>query len=150
MADYTANAIGNTTASSPGTAPYVVMFNIVDTAVTNKSATNVDNIFSVLAGDTVVSVTAEVLTAEGAASTMDVGDGDDADGYIDGGSTNSAAWVPMTKVMTEGTPNTVLGYWAGKTYTANDTIDVKWNDNMDAAKVKFRVVLIRAQGPDTL
>jgi len=72
----------------------------------------------------VLKVGVNVTTAEGGTLTIDIGDGSDADGWIDGVDANAVASYGPTYVLTEGTPNTVIGYSYGKYYTAADTIDV--------------------------
>jgi hypothetical protein len=65
-----------------------------------------------------------VTTAEGGTLTIDIGDGTDPDGWIDGVDGNAVAAYAPTHVLTEGTPNVIIGYGKGKLYTADDTIDV--------------------------
>jgi hypothetical protein len=71
----------------------------------------------------------DVTTAEGATATFDLGDGSDADGYLNDVDLNSVASGVMALALTEGTPNTIAGYSNGKYYSAADTIDVTLNNN---------------------
>lgn len=73
-------------------------------------------------------------TAEGGTLTLDLGDGDDADGWLDGVNGNATAPTAYasTLVLAEGTPNTMTGYTEGKLYTAADTIDIVFVNAADA------------------
>lgn len=71
----------------------------------------------------------DVTTAEGATATFDLGDGSDADGYLNDVDLNSVGSGVMSLALTEGTPNTIAGYSNGKYYSAADTIDMTLNNN---------------------
>jgi len=71
----------------------------------------------------------DVTTAEGATATFDLGDGSDADGYLNDVDLNSVASGVMALALTEGAPNTISGYSNGKYYSAADTIDITLNNN---------------------
>jgi hypothetical protein len=73
----------------------------------------------------VLAVGLDVTTAEGATLTIDVGDGSDTDGFLDGVNANTAAGYTNSLVLAEAAPNTVVGYSNGKYYAAADTLDVK-------------------------
>jgi len=83
----------------------------------------------------VLAVGVDVTTAEGGTLTLDVGDGTDPDGFLDGVNANTVAGYSSTTVtIVEGTPNTIspaLGF--GKYYGAADTIDVTTVNAADAA-----------------
>lgn len=80
---------------------------------------------SIPAGTFVHAVGVDVTTAEGGTLTLDVGDGSDADGWLDGVDGNAVASYAPTKTLVEAAPNTILGYSVGgKYYSAADTIDV--------------------------
>ena len=85
----------------------------------------------------VLAVGVDVTTAEGGTLTLDVGDGTDPDGFLDGVNANTVAGYSSTTVtIAEGTPNTIspaLGF--GKYYGAADTIDVTTVNAADAAVV---------------
>jgi hypothetical protein len=87
------------------------------------------------AGTQVVAVGLSVTTAEGGTLTVDVGDGDDPDGWLDGVNANTAAgYSSSTVTISEGTPNTISPAFAfGKYYGAEDTIDVKTVNAADTA-----------------
>ena len=65
-----------------------------------------------------------VLTAEGGTLTLDLGDADDPDGWLDGVDGNAIAAYAPTHVLTEGAPNVIIGYGKGKLYTVADTLDL--------------------------
>ena len=79
----------------------------------------------------------DVTTAEGGTLTVDVGDGSDADGYLDGVNANTAASYATALSLAEATPNTVVGYSNGKYYSAADTIDVKTVNAADTAVMRL-------------
>ena len=73
----------------------------------------------------VMAVGVDVTTAGTSSLTLDVGDGDDADGFHDGIAADAVGSFCSALALAEGTPNTVVGYSNGKYYSAADTIDVK-------------------------
>jgi hypothetical protein len=85
----------------------------------------------------VLAVGLDVTTAEGGTLTIDIGDGSAADGYLDGVNANTVASYASTLALTEGAPNTVTGYSAGKYYAAADTIDIKTVNAADAAVMRL-------------
>lgn len=89
------------------------------------AANDVVTALNVPAGTLVLHAGIEVVTAADAtAATVDLGDGDDADGYVDGANAKTVAFASSTLALTEGTPNTVTGYRSGKVYGTADTIDL--------------------------
>ena len=83
----------------------------------------------------VLAVGLDVTTAEGGTLTIDVGDGDDPDGYLDGVNANTIAGYSSSQVtLVEGAPNTLSPAlpW-GKYYASADTIDVKIVNAADTA-----------------
>jgi len=77
-----------------------------------------------------------VLTVEGATQTFDLGDGSDADGWLDGVNGNALGGYAPTFILAEATPNTQVGFFgSGKHYTAADTIDLVQVNACDTAKV---------------
>lgn len=96
----------------------------------------------------VLSVGLDVTTAEGGTLTVDVGDGSDIDGYLDGVNANTAAsyWSGNNLTVTPGTPNVVAGtpyaYGMGKYYSAADTIDVVVNNAPDAAVMRLWALVL--------
>ena len=100
-------------------------FNIAEAVASNGTAAlanDVFQLFKIPAGWFVHSVTAKVITAEGAASTVDIGDGATNDGYHDGIDMNSTStWA--CSFDTDGTMTEAFGN--GKFYSDDDTIDLK-------------------------
>ncbi len=85
----------------------------------------------------VMAVGLDVTTAEGGTLTIDVGDGDDVDGFLDGVNANTVASYASALALAEAAPNTVVGYSNGKYYAAADTLDVKIINAADAAVVRL-------------
>lgn len=85
----------------------------------------------------VLRVGLDVTTAEGGTLTIDVGDGSDPDGYLDGVNANTVTSYSSALALTEGTPNTITGYSNGKYYSAADTIDVTTVNAADTAVVRL-------------
>ena len=102
---------------------------------TALTAGDVLEVLQIPAGTQVLAAGLNVTTAEGGTLTVDVGDGDDPDGYLDGVNGNAVAGYSSSQVtISEGTPNTISPALAfGKYYTAADTIDVKVVNAADAA-----------------
>jgi hypothetical protein len=73
----------------------------------------------------VMAVGVDVTTAGTASLTLDVGDATDPDGYHDGIAADAVGSFCTALALAEGTPNTIVGYSAGKYYSAADTLDVK-------------------------
>ena len=90
----------------------------------------------------VMQVGLDVTTAEGGTLTIDVGDGSDPDGFLDGVNANTAASYATALALTEASPNTVTGYSNGKYYSAADTIDVKTVNTADAAVMRLWALVI--------
>lgn len=100
---------------------------IANTAVTGAAA-DVVQCLDIPANTLVTKVIVETTTATGVtSSTIDVGDGADTDGWLDGVDSNATAvYNSGTITLTESAPNTIspeLGI-PGKVYTVDDTIDV--------------------------
>jgi hypothetical protein len=79
-------------------------------------------------------VALNVTTAEGGTLTVDVGDGDNPDGYLDGVNGNATA-AYLTVAGTD-------AFEAGKYYTAADTIDVTTVNAADTAVMKLTAVMV--------
>ena len=79
----------------------------------------------------------DVTTAEGGTLTLDLGDGDDMDGWLDGVDGNAVASYDPTKTLAEAAPNTIVGYSVGgKYYSAADTIDLTMVNATDTAVMR--------------
>jgi hypothetical protein len=100
---------------------------VLDCAVDKfAAADDIHQVIAIPAHTTVERVGARVTKVEGEASTFDVGDGADVDGYLDGVDANALGSKSSVPVLEEGTPNVLNPkYGLGKHYTAADTIDVK-------------------------
>jgi hypothetical protein len=112
---------------------------------TALTSTDVLQVISLPAKTLVLAVGADVTTAEGATLTLDVGDGSDTDGWLDGINANSAtSYCSIAPALTEGTPNTLVpAYGQGKYYTAADTIDVLINNSgIDTCVVRLWALVV--------
>lgn len=91
----------------------------------------------------VLAVGLDVTTAEGGTLTIDVGDGADPDGYLDGVDANAVAGYSSTQTqLQEAAPNTLTyAYGFGKYYASADTIDVKTVNAADTAVMKVWAVV---------
>lgn len=92
----------------------------------------------------VLRVGLDVTKAEGGTLTIDVGDGADPDGYLDGVNANTvASYSNNSLVLAEGAPNTVTGYsGVGKYYSAADTIDVTTVNAADLAVMRLWALVV--------
>ena len=91
-------------------------------------------VIRVPANTLVTNVALNVTTAEGGTLTVDVGDGSNDDGYIDGVNANATA----AYITVAGTD----AYEQGRFYTAADNIDVKLNNAADAAVMTLTAVMV--------
>lgn len=141
---------------------------VVDANSSNTNGVNIGDEDTVLAldvaeGDFVLLVALEVLTAEGGTLTIDVGDGDDPDGYLDGVNANATAGTRYVSYQTYTVdvtnadlelPDTlsagILGIVGGKYYAAADTIDMLYKDAADAAKLRLTAFLFALDSPQTV
>lgn len=111
----------------------ITLENYISFAATSVSAADVVRVLKVPAGMMVTDWVAIVKTAEGAACTVTVGDGDGANSYDAELNLNSATG----QYTTRGTD----AYAVGKYYSAADTIDFTMGHDTDAA-----IVHVRAHG----
>ena len=73
----------------------------------------------------IVAVGIDVTTADGTASTVDLGyTGGDVDAWIDGHDANAVGSAGPSHVLTEGTPNVEIGHSFGRYHATADTIDL--------------------------
>jgi len=117
----------------------------IDFSENSADSGDVLQIFDVPAKSFVVGVGYEVLTAEGATLTFDIGlTGTDVDGFIDGANGNAVgSGVSMAPALVDGAPNTLNpAYGLGKYFAVTDTIDVLLNNDADAAKIRFSLFFI--------
>jgi hypothetical protein len=106
-----------------------VIHNTLNFATTNASAADVIQALKVGAGMLVTSVRTKITTAEGGTATCDVGDGDDPNGYNDAADLNAAAGVIEKNLEAD-------AYGVGKYYSADDTIDLTLDHDLDACVVE--------------
>lgn len=122
----------------------------VDFSTIKAGAGTVQNdivqLLPVPANTLVLAVFFAVKTVSSNLADFDLGDGDVADGYVDGASmatlNDGASWQT---VFNEATPNTTKeGMSLGKFYTAADTIDLKQNTNATVVTgvLKVKALLI--------
>ena len=102
--------------------------------LTALAAADILEVIKVPANTLVTHVALNVTTAEGGTLTVDVGDGDNPDGYLDGVNANATA-AYLTVAGTD-------AFEAGKYYTAADTIDIVLNNAADAAVMKLTAVMV--------
>jgi len=105
-----------------------------DAGLTALAAADILEVIKVPAQTLVTHVALEVTTAEGGTLTVDVGDGDNPDGYLDGVNANATA----AYISVAGTD----AFEQGKFYTAADTIDIVLNNAADAAVMKLTAVMV--------
>jgi hypothetical protein len=108
-----------------------------DAGLTALTAGDVLEVVKIPANTLVLGVALNVTTAEGGTLTIDVGDGADPDGYLDGVNANATAAYSLAP--SAGTPT---GYASGKFYTAEDTIDVVTVNAADTAVMSLTVVMV--------
>lgn len=118
--DKTKGNVGN----AAGSPAHDMITATYDASVTAGAAADVFQMIAVKKGTFVHRVYYQVLAGD-ASQTVDIGDGATVDGYFaDLDVATTGATGVSTLALTEGTPNTVTGYSAGKYYTADDTIDL--------------------------
>jgi hypothetical protein len=91
----------------------------------------------------VLNVGVDVTKAEGGTLTIDVGDGADPDGFLDGVNANTVAgYSSSTVTLVEGAPNTLSpAFGFGKYYGAADTIDVTTVNAADVAVMRVWAIV---------
>jgi hypothetical protein len=111
---------------------------------TALTAGDVLEVLRIPAKSQVLNVGIDVTTAEGGTLTIDVGDGADADGFLDGVNANTAAgYSSSTVTLVEGAPNTLSpAFGFGKYYSAADTIDVTTVNAADAAVMRVWAIVV--------
>lgn len=111
-------------------------------------------VFSVRAGERVLWASAKPLIAAAASTncTMDLGDGDDTDGYIVGATSGTAGTFDLetaTVGIAIAGAGALLANSGGKLYLADDTVDVVYTHATNGAtnpKVRFRIAVVN-EGP---
>jgi hypothetical protein len=100
---------------------------------TALAATDVLEVIPIPAGTLVSNVGMEVTTAAGVTSTLSIGDGGAAAGYLAATSVNATGWSGGVPVLAAGAFAPTLS--GGKLYSAADTIDVTIGTAVPAAAV---------------
>ena len=118
-----------------------------DTGDVNVEAQEASAIFNIPANTFVLDVFSNVDTAFTALVTLDIGDGDDPDGWL-----ATAKVAPQSAVSTglvkRTTEATAEAYAGGKLYAAADTIDITVGGaNVDAGELDVFVVFIDSVSP---
>lgn len=96
--------------------------NVVTLPATGFAADDILRVFKIPAGTLVHQMGVNVLTAEGAVSVMDMGDGDDPDGYGVDVDLNATGGTITSVGNAYGADNVM-----GKIYTEDDTLDLTFN-----------------------
>lgn len=127
MTDFTK---GGTVAVGGGSKDPVVRLEItIDFAATPQTAAASPHpLFNVPAGCRCLGMGYQVITAEGAVGTFDLGDGALATQYVSNGNANSVG-------------RGISAITAAKVYAAADTLDLTLDNDLDAAKIKFVALL---------
>lgn len=118
---------------------------VVDFAVNSLAENGIHNLIPVPANTFVAWVGYEILRAEGAARSMEIGDGDDSDAYIAATSCENTGAGVLALTLAEAAPNTVARNTHGKYYAAADTIDLKavTANGLSVGKVRVTALLYR-------
>ena len=152
MADSYDNSVGAAGAAYPASALPVnyLTENTLDFAAANRGAGDDSAMLKVKADSIVLFAGLEVLTLEGGTLTMDLGDDDDPNGYLDGVDGNNAigdSYVSLKSYVMTSTLGdfdneaaisalNVYSNVGGKFYQVDDTIDLINVDAADLAKVR--------------
>ena len=105
------------------------------------STAGVYSVFTVPAGSYVLGVKILVTAAITAGSAdIDVGDGDNPDGFIDGWAC-AAGGAALGSIVAGLATTATAGISTGKYYAASDTIDVDINTVAGAGKIKLLILL---------
>lgn len=136
-------ATGGTAALPYGAQAGVVVTKLIDCSETPLSAA-AHEIINVPAGTFVAKVSYNVLTADTGSSTrtFDIGDGADPDGWADGIDAKTLAHGVLAPALTEGTPNTQIGFGiSGKFYATADTIDLTAVQALSDAVIEVKALM---------
>lgn len=124
----------------------VVIENIVDYRANPSTNGEVCNVINVPEGTFVLTSGAEVLRAEGGTAAGTLGDGTTPAGFLATLDANATGYKTRTLALTEGTPNTVTGYSAGKFYAQADTIDHVTTNALDNALIRYFAICVNVSG----
>jgi hypothetical protein len=137
MATHDKTGAGGTTGHpSNGRTPYLVE-NTIDFTPFDPAANDLVQAIDVPAESIVMNAGLEVLTASSSGVTLDMGDGDTADIYVDGLDSTSAGYSAVHQDVLS----------TGKIYASADTLDIKVIGAQDTAgKVRAWAVICDISG----
>ena len=112
----------------------------LDCSKRNLASADIAQLISVPANTFVQAVMWQVKTAEGAAATATLGDGDDVDGFNIG----RGATIDLNALggNSSGPIGTSAGYTDGKYYPTADTIDLVAGAALDAVVIKVKAIMV--------
>jgi hypothetical protein len=140
MATYTLTAASDSHPHQTAPYPIEVREVVYDATKRTLAQNDIAELIAVAAGETILKVDAEVLVVDANAGTAEIGDGADANGYIEAFNDASLAVLLGGPVFTEAAPPTFNGYTkVGKYYSAADTIDFKALGASGVTTGKYRV-----------
>lgn len=129
-------------ANAAGFPAPVVFENLVDFSRLSTAAAQNDVVeaLNIPANTLIQGVSWEVEGVEGAARNFAIGDGANTSGFIATTTANTLDKGVTALAVAEGTPNTIVGYSAGKFYSAADTIDILavTSGGLTAAKIRIK------------
>jgi hypothetical protein len=142
MAEITAlKAPGAGAQPHKGSNNFYVMEAEFDFSATNATTADTVQLFDVKAKQLLLGMAVEVVTAEGAAATIDIGlTGGDVDAFIDGANINAA--VGTVHKSGDAAVKEVIVAAGGQYFSAADQIDLKPINDLDAAKIKVFAYMI--------
>ncbi len=131
------------------------MFRKIETRVATfqpalVGTTETTALFNIKAGERVLWASAEIMinSAGTTNSTMDLGDGDDADGFVVGSTSGAGTFDLELGTVGVAYPGAgaLLANSGGKLYLADDTVDVTYTHATNGAtnpKARFRIAVIK-------
>lgn len=140
MTTYDKTGKGGTTGhpSTGGRRPYLVE-NTVDFSVFDPAANDIVQMIDVPAESIVINAGLEVLTVSPSSVTLDMGDANDVDSYVDGYDSTSAGYAGLVENVSN----------IGTVYGSADTIDIKVLGAQDtSAKVRAWAIMCDISGVD--
>lgn len=140
MTTYDKTGKGGTTGhpSTGGRRPYLVE-NTVDFSVFDPAANDIVQMIDVPAESIVINAGLEVLTVSPSSVTLDMGDANDVDAYVDGYDSTSTGYAGLVENVSN----------IGTVYGSADTIDIKVLGAQDtSAKVRAWAIMCDISGVD--
>lgn len=133
---------------------FFLVENVIDFSADNAASADVIQALHITAPSFVLFAGLEVQTLEGGTATGDLGDGDNADGYLDGVDLNGTAGdlyvsanatarsTTNANVQDTGGAAELYSILGGNLYTGDDTLDLTCNNALDAAIVRIFMATI--------